>query len=156
MSTSLPTLLSSGEIRKIQPELGPRRLPMRELYATKGFIQWAESLPNNMPVGQRLVSPAAEMNEIAAKFVAGEKIVTTMRNIMPTKHGMFRLITTSFALIGWADHPQCMVLSRGASLDETHTRGRLRELMKNAVAERQSLGLNWDGRPFYELFCFQG
>lgn len=156
MSTTLLQLVSKGEILRIEPELGPRRLSMRELYATKGFVQWAGSLPNKMPVGQRLVSPAAEMNEITAKFVGGERVVTTMRGIMPTRHGVIRLRTTSFDLFGWADGPQRFILSRGASLDETHKPGGLANLKKEVMAERKTLGLDWDGRSFHELFRFQG
>jgi hypothetical protein len=103
-----------------------------------------------------LISPAAELNEIAAMFVSGDRVVTIMRGIMPTKHGVFRLLTTSFALLGWADGPQRLVLSQGASLEDTHKAGHLATLRDDAIAERISLGLNWDGRPFYELFCYQG
>ena len=156
MSTTLDVLVRKGVVQRFEPDLGPRRMPMRELFVTAGFVTWAGALPNQMPVGSRLVSPAAEMDEIAAMFVAGERVITIMRGIMPTKHGILRLLTTSFALIGWADGPQRLVLSRGASLDETHQPGMLAKLRSDAMAERRSLGLSWDGRPFNELFCYQG
>lgn len=156
MSTHLHVLVRQGVVQRFEPELGPRRLAMRELFVTPGFIEWAGSLPNVVPIGSRLVSPAAELNEIAAMFVAGERVVTIMKGIMPTKHGVVRLLTTSFALLGWADGPQRLVLSRGVSLDDSHKPGRLNKLRKETTAERKALGLDWDGRSFHELFCYQG
>jgi hypothetical protein len=129
---------------------------MRELFVTPGFVSWASSLPASIPIGKRLVSPAAELNEIAAMFVAGDKVVTIMKGIMPTKHGIVRLFTTSFALIGWADGYQRLILSRGITIAESHQKGRRAAVVKQALAERSSLGLNWDGKPFYELFRYQG
>lgn len=156
MSTSLDVLVRKGVVKRFEPDLGPRRLPMRELFVTRGFMSWADSLSSSPTVGKHLVSPAAELNETAAMFVAGDKVVTVMRGIMPAKHGVVRLFTSTFALIGWADAPQRLVLSRGASIKESHQKGRLAQLRNEAVAERTSLGLSWDGRPFYELFCYQG
>jgi hypothetical protein len=129
---------------------------MRELFVTPGFVSWASSLPASMPIGHRLVSPAAELNETAAMFVAGDKVVTIMRGIMPTKHGIVRLFTASFVLMGWADGPQRLILARGTTIAGSHQKGRLAQLRQEAAAERNALGLNWDGRPFHELFCYQG
>lgn len=156
MSTSLDVLVRKGAVQRFEPVLGPRRLPMRELFVTSGFVSWATSLPASFPIGPRLVSPAAELQETAAMFVAGNKVVTIMRGIMPTKHGIVRLFTTSFALIGWADGPQRLVLSRGVEIGESHRKGVLDRLREEARRERISLDLSWDGRPFYELFCYQG
>jgi hypothetical protein len=156
MSTSLNHAVRIGAVVRIAVDIGPRRMPMRELFGTVGFVTWAGSLPNQMLVGSRLVSPAAEMNEILARFVAGARVGTDLRGIMPSKHGVFRLLTTSFALLGWAERPQCLILSHGASKDETHERGALTRMKNEAVAERKALGLSWDGRHFNELFCFQG
>lgn len=156
MSTHLDVLVRKGVVRRFEPDLGPRRIAMRELFVTPEFIAWTGSLPTSMPIGNRLVSPAAELNEAAAMFVAGERVVTIMKGIMPTKHGTVRLLTGSFALIGWADAPQRMVLSQGATLNQTHESGRLADLRNAAVAERKLLGLSWDGRHFNELFRYQG
>ena len=156
MSTSLLVLVRKGVVQRFEPNLGPRRFAMRELFVTRGFVLWATSLPASMPIGMRLVSPAAELSETAAMFIAGDKVVTIMKGIMPTKHGIVRLFTSSFALIGWADGPQRLVLSRGETIQDTHRRGRLDQLRKEATAERKSLGLGWDGKPFHELFCYQG
>jgi hypothetical protein len=109
MSTTLDVLVRKGVIQRFEPDLGPRRMPMRELFVTQGFVSWANALPNSLPIGNRLVSPAAEMNEIAAMFVAGDRVVTIMKGIMPTKRGVIRLLTTSFAMLGWADGPQKLV-----------------------------------------------
>jgi len=70
----------------------------------------------------------------------------------PTGEGIVRLKTTSFGLIGWADDPQRLVLSRGVSVDESHGTKKLEELGREAVAERTSLGLNWCRGHFHELF----
>jgi hypothetical protein len=156
MSTTLDVLVRKGIVQRFEPDLGPRRLPMRELFVTSGFVAWANSLSISGQTGSRLVSPTAELSETAAMFVAGDKVVTVMRGIMPTKHGVVRLFTTSFALLGWADGPQRLVLSRGITKAGSHQKGRLDQLRKDVVAERTSLGLNWDGRPFHELFCYQG
>lgn len=156
MSTSLSQLTGTGAVLKIEPELGPRRMPMRELYATQGFVAWIEALPTTMSIRRREVSPQAEMNEIAAMFVAGKRVVTIMTQILPARRGVVRLKTTSFGLLGWADGPQRLVLSRGVSVDNSHGSNALTVLGKEAAEERKSLGLGFDGRPFYELFCFQG
>eukprot|EP01012_Entosiphon_sulcatum_P059191 TRINITY_DN83526_c0_g1_i1.p1 TRINITY_DN83526_c0_g1~~TRINITY_DN83526_c0_g1_i1.p1 ORF type:complete len:158 (-),score=0.21 TRINITY_DN83526_c0_g1_i1:131-604(-) len=155
MSTILDDLVLRGRLSRWEPELGPRRLPVRRLFVTREFEAWASALPNTLQTSRRLVSPAAELNEIAASFVAGDKVVTFMHRIDPPKgEGLLRFNTTSFRLAGWCHAPQTLILARGALADATHGGGTtLREIGKSVVTIRRKLGFTaWETGEFYELF----
>jgi len=153
MSSRLDDLVRAGRIALCKVDLGPRRWPSRSLYLTPDFEAWIDELPDDATIASRLVSPFIEWESTAAAFIAGAKVVTLMTAIdPPTGEGIVRLKTTSFGLIGWADDPQRLVLSRGVSVDESHGTKKLEELGREAVAERTSLGLNWCRGHFHELF----
>lgn len=155
MSTHLDNLLRRGELSRWEPELGPRRLPQRRLFVTAEFAAWAQSLPDQLATSQRLVAPAAELNEIAASFVAGDKLISFIRKIDPPRaQGLMRLNTTSFRLAGWCPAPQALVLAQGATADATHGGGvRLSDLGKEVVRIRRKLGFTtWETGEIYELF----
>ena len=156
MSMSLNELLKKGELQKFEVDLGPRRLPIRSLYVTKGFARWASALPAKVAVRNRLIAPRTELVETAASFIAGERVITLMKSIMPTKHGMLRLQTSSFYLVGWANGTQSLTLSSGISKEESHNPGSLAKVMKVALADRARLKAEWSGKHFYELFQFKG
>src|SRR5690242_90708 len=104
MSTHLNELVRKGQLVEWKPQLGPRQLPMRRLLVTREFKKWLDGLPSHV-TGSRLVSPLAELSEIAARFVAGKPIVTFMTRVdPPTGEGVLRLktMTSSFGLLGWS------------------------------------------------------
>lgn len=156
MSSRLDELVRNGRVSQYKPDLGPRRWAFRHIYFTPDFETWVEQLPDNAIIGNRLVSPFAELEAVAAAFIAGEKVVNIMTAIdPPTGEGILRLKTSSFGLLGWADEPQRLVLSRGVSTDESHGSKLLEELGREAVNERTGLGLDWCRGHFHELFRAQ-
>lgn len=153
MSSRLDELVRAGRVTKYIPDLGPRRWAARELYLTPDFEAWVDRLPDDAVINNNLVSPFLEWEETSASFIAGAKVVTLMTRIdPPTGEGILRLKTISFGLLGWADDPQRLVLSRGVSIDESHGTQRLEELGHEAAAERRDLGLDWCKGQFHELF----
>ena len=158
MSTSLNKLLSQGRVLQWSPDLGPRDMPMRRLFVTKAFEQWSINLPAKHSGHRRLVSPKAELMNIATEFVAGKKIITFIRRVNPPAgEGIIKMHTTSFRLFGWAPAPQALVLARGAWVDETHgSHNMTREIAKQVVRDRKGLGLkDWEKGEFYEIFRFE-
>ena len=156
MSTHLDGLVRKGELLRFEVDLGPRRLPIRQLYVTKGFAQWASTLPSQVKARSRLVSHASELQETAASFIAGDPIVTLMKSIMPTKHGVLRLQTASLYLVGWANGYQSLTLAAGISKQASHVTGALAKIRNATLAERTRLNAEWSGKHFYELFQFKG
>ena len=156
MSSRLDQLVREGRITDYKPELGPRRWAKRNLYLTPDFENWVEQLPEEMVVASRMVSPFDEFEAVAASFVAGRKVVTIMTSIdPPTGEGIVRLKTTSFGLLGWADGPDRLVLSRGVSIDASHGSRELERLGREAAAERMGLKLDWFRGEIHDLFRAQ-
>lgn len=155
MSRSLNELLDLGLVTSWNPDLGPRRLPIRRLLVTEEFATWAEAIPQDLEVQQRLLRPRTELATIAADFVAGEKIVTFIHRIDPPRgQGLLRLNTPNFRLAGWSPEPQAMILAQGALASRMHGAGRpLTALGREVVRIRRAMGVTeWARGEFYELF----
>ena len=156
MSTALDQLIRQGRVTEYTPDLGPRRWPFRRLVMTPDFENWVDQLPETTVVNSRLVSPFDEFEAVASSFIAGRKVVTIMTRIdPPSGEGIVRLKTASFGLLGWADAPQCLVLSRGVSIDASHGSRALELAGRQATAERRALGLDWYRGEFFDLFRAQ-
>ena len=159
MSITLNKLLSQGKVLQWSPDLGPRDMPMRRLFITKAFEKWSINLPAKHSRKLRLLSPKAELMNIATEFVAGKKVITFIRRVNPPAgEGIIKLHTTSFRLFGWAPAPQALILARGAWVDETHgPHNKTKELAKQVVHDRKHLGLDdWEKGELYEIFRFEG
>jgi hypothetical protein len=156
MSTTLDNLVQLGTLIPWRPDLGPRRHSKRRLFVTKEFAAWASALPDTIDTSRRrLVQPKVELNETAASFVAGDKIVTFLHRIDPPKgQGVIRFNTPSFRLAGWCPAPQAFVLAQGALADATHGGGvRLVDVGKKVAEIRDGLGFTtWETGQIYELF----
>ena len=160
MSTTLDNLVRLKTLIPWRPDLGPRRHSKRRLFVTKEFAAWAYALPDTLDTSrQRLVQPKVELNEAAASFVAGDKIVTFLHRIDPPKgQGVIRLNTPSFRLAGWCPAPQTFILAQGALADATHGEGgRLTLVGRKVVEIREDLGFTtWENGQIYELFRAEG
>ena len=145
--------MKQGQLLPWLPDLGPRRRPQRRLLVTREFQRWAQKQASSA-APSRLVSAQVELDEIAAQFVAGEKIVSFIHRIDPPKgQGVLRLNTASFRLAGWCGAPQTLVLAVGARAADTHGGSRrLSDIGKDVVRVRERLGLSWEKGEFYVLF----
>jgi hypothetical protein len=131
-------------------------MPFRRLMVTPEFAAWAQKQSTEKPP-RRLLSPRGELEEIAAQFVSGAKVVSFIRRIDPPKgERILRLTTTSFRLAGWCPAEQTLVLAVGASADDTHGGVvRLSDMGKAVVAMRRALGLPSIKGEFHDLFKAQ-
>jgi hypothetical protein len=136
------------------PDLGPRRHSQRRLFVGKDFAKWAGTLSaQRLPL--RMTSPKDELLQIAADFVAGEKVISFIRRIDPPRgQGVLRFCTPSLRIAGWCPEAQVMALVRGAMADKMHGAGRpLNKLGDEVVAERKRMGVTaWARGEIYELF----
>lgn len=134
-------MLAKGEIFQIKPDLGPRRLPARQLYVTKEAKQWLDQLSTEFS-GNSLLSERAEVEAIFAEFVAGQPLTDLVEVNPPAGEGIKKLKTTRFRMWGWAYGRQIFILTNACTKKETKEKlVRERDMGQKALNIRNGLGV---------------
>lgn len=152
MSTDLDRALKQGLLRPVVPFLMPGKLPSRQLWATPEFDQWAATLPSRAVTGS--LTPIEELDAILARFVAGERVLSSLRWVTPRGRGCVALHTPSLRLAGYVPGIQSIILCDGALVTESHGDGAKNKnaLAKAVIRQRSALRIDWRVGELYEFF----
>lgn len=114
MSRALDQLIQAGLVEAVPILLGPRDHRFRWLYWTREFSEWCTKVSKaSAPPGVSLASPAEQLNQAFADFVAGRPLTGMTKCDPPKGQGIWRLKTPDLRLYGWADEAQVLILARG-------------------------------------------
>lgn len=111
--TTIPDLVASGTIVKIDVELGPHEQPLRLLYGTPQFVGWLQEILAGAAPEQRLghLTPAQQLDDIFYSFLSGAPLVFNrqFRAIRAEDHAVWELKTPDLRIFGWFMAKDCFV-----------------------------------------------
>jgi hypothetical protein len=106
-------LLEIGAIVKIEVDLGSREQPMRLLYGTPGFIEWADMLLKAPEPRERLgeATPAEQLDDVFHAFLSGKELSYGLqfRYIRAEKNPVWEFKTPDLRIFGWFMKKDCFV-----------------------------------------------
>jgi hypothetical protein len=110
---TIPDLVESGAIIKIDVGLAHRDQPLRLLYGTPQFVAWLRELLNgaqpSRPLGQ--ASAAEQLDDLFHSFLRGDRLVFTrqFRAIRAEENAVWELKTPDLRIFGWFMAKDCFV-----------------------------------------------
>jgi hypothetical protein len=110
---TIPDLVESGAIIKIDVGLAHRDQPLRLLYGTPQFVAWLRELLDgarpSRPLGQ--ASAAEQLDDLFHSFLRGDRLVFTrqFRAIRAEENAVWELKTPDLRIFGWFMAKDCFV-----------------------------------------------
>jgi hypothetical protein len=110
---TIPDLVESGAIIKIDVDLAPCDQPLRLLYGTPQFVGWLREVLDGAQPSRRLVqaSAAEQLDDLFHSFLRGDRLVFTrqFRVIRAEENAVWELKTPDLRIFGWFMAKDCFV-----------------------------------------------
>lgn len=144
MSTILE-LVTSGDLFRLDPELGPDEQEWRYIYVLPRLKTWLETtLPTLGSTWAIEESPAEQLDELAWTFCSGQTLTYgwQFKPLRPVGHGIWELKTADLRMFGWFPMKDVFVGTDADSKDHIKLHKLYRGYCNQAVMLRDSLNLD--------------
>lgn len=150
---TLDYLLRSGDVVRVEIELGPEELPKRLLYATPGFVRWLEERLKEdepSPLGSD-TRPVEQLDYLFYSFISGRPLVYSrqFRAIKAERNAVWELKTPDFRIFGWFVQKDCFVAVFGDWTDHVKDHDLYRGYRLEVRRLRRELGVS-------DALCVEG
>ncbi|MCE4226954.1 hypothetical protein HCU64_24750 [Methylobacterium sp. C25] len=113
--------LRDGAITPIEIELGPRELPMRQLYGTRGFLAWLDERARGHEPStiESDITPLEQIDDLFYRYVAGRTLThrREFRCVKVERNPVWEFKTPDVRIFGWFPMKDCFVAVYGDSAD---------------------------------------
>jgi|SRR5579871_415745 len=108
---TIPDLVASGAIVRIEVELAPREQPLRLLYGTPQFVEWLKQVLDGAEPSRMLgqTSAAEQLDDLFHSFLRGDRLLLTrqFRVIRAEENAVWELKTPDIRIFGWFMAKDC-------------------------------------------------